>query len=130
MKKKAIDYLNSLIKEDTTKKEIDLIDFIKSCVKEHKEEEKTEKLDIDFFFNKLWSYYPRKINKMLAKKTFEHKIRGLTEEECKEKCNKIYALIMNRKKQWENETRDLQYIPHFSSFLNSEVSNSPKYKGR
>lgn len=130
MKSKAIDFLNSLITENTTKKDIDLINFIKSCVKEHREEEKTEKVDIDYFFETLWKLYPRKLNKQLAKRTFEHKIRGLSEQECKEKCNKIYQVMMNRIKEWEEQSRDLQYYPHFSSFLNNEIPNSPKYKGK
>lgn len=129
MKTKAINYLNSLVKEDTTKKEIDMIEFIKKCVREHKEEEKNAGFDWTPMFEKLWSLYPRKINKILARKTFEHKVRGFNEEECKEKCNKIYIAQTQRIKQWKNEGRDLQYMPHYSSWLNSEIPNSPKYKG-
>lgn len=129
MKTKAIEYLNSLVKEDTTKKEIDLIDFIKRCVREHKEEEKSAGFDWTPMFDKLWSLYPRKINKQLAKRTFEHKVRGLNEEECREKCNKIYSVQMQCISQWKKEERDLQYYPHYSSFLNSNIPNSPKYKG-
>lgn len=130
MKTQAIKYLNGLITENTTKKEIDLIEFIKRCVKDTKEKEELPKVDITPFFDKLYGLYGRKVNKQLALKTFEHKVRGLTEEECKEKCNQIYKLQMARQKQWEQEGRQKQYYPHYSSWLNAEVPNSPHFKGR
>ena len=129
MKTQAIKYLNGLITENTTKKEIDLIELIKKCVKDTKEKEELPKVDITPYFDKLYGLYGRKVNKQLALKTFEHKVRGLTEEECKEKCNQIYKLQMARQKQWEQEGRQKQYYPHYSSWLNAEVPNSKYYKG-
>lgn len=130
MRTKAIKYLNSLITENTTKKEIDLIEFIKKCVRETKEPEKSPKVDWETMFETLWKLYPKKINKVLAKRTFEHKVRGLTEQECKDKCNQIYKVQLLRQKQWETEGRELQYICHYSTFLNNEIPNSKHYKGK
>ena len=130
MKTQAIKYLNGLVTDETTKKEIDLIDFIKKCVREYAEEEKKPVVEWENYFETLWKMYPRKINKQLAKKTFEHKIRGLTDEECRTKCNYIYKLQIKYIHECEVSDRDLQYIQHFSSFLNANIPNSPHYKGR
>ena len=129
MKTNAIKFLNALITEDTTKKDIDLIDFIKKCVREYKTEDKAPEVDWLKYFQKLWSLYPRKVNKELAKRTFEHKIRGLNEEDCKQKCNNIYKLQMYQVK-WEENGTDTQYQAHYSSWLNANIPNSPHYKGR
>ena len=131
MKSKSLKWLNEQIESgDTPKSTIELINFIIKCVKEYKTEEKIAKTDINPFFNKLWEIYPKRVSKQTAFKTFEHKLRGLNEEECKEKCNKIYKLQILRQRQWESEGRDKQYIPNYSTFLNSEVPNSKFFKGR
>lgn len=130
MKSKCLNYLNSLITENTTKKELDLIDYIKKCVKEQKEEKPiTAKVDWLPYFEKLWKMYPRKINKEQAKKTFEHKIRGLTEQECKDKCNAIYKAQISYQNIISQTNKSMEYIMHYSTFLNANVPNSPHYKG-
>lgn len=130
MKSKAIKWLSDQVQPNTTKSELDVIDFLKKLVREYKVPEKKQEFDWSPMFETLWKLYPRKVNKVLAKKTFEHKVRGLTEQECKDKCNLIYKMQTTRVKQWENEGRELQYYPHYSSLLNSEVPNSKHYKGR
>lgn len=130
MKSKATKFLNSLINDSTTKAELDVIDFLKKLVRDYKAPEKKQEFDWSPMFETLWKLYPRKVNKVLAKKTFEHKVRGLAEQECKDKCNQIYKVQLLRQKQWEQQGTEIQYIPHYSSFLNSSVPNSPKYKGR
>lgn len=130
MKSKAIKFLNSLINDNTTKSEIDVIEFCKKAVREMKEKEELPKVEWESMFETLWKLYPRKVNKVLAKKTFEHKIRGLSEEECREKCNLIYKLQMTRQKQWKEDGREMQYVSHYSTFLNNEVPNSKHYKGK
>ena len=130
MKAKALKWLEAQIKDDTCKSELDIIEYIKSCINERKVKENLLKVDIQPYFEKLWSLYERKVNKQLAFRTFEHKVRGLSEEECREKCNLIYKLQVARQKQWKDEGRDKQYYPHYSSFLNNEVPNSKHYKGR
>lgn len=89
-----------------------------------------EKVDWESKFEKLWSIYPRKKNKQLAKKTFEHKIRGLDNQECVNKCNAIYKAQVISTNEWKTNNTDEQFIPHYSSWLNNNVPNSPKYKGR
>lgn len=130
MKSKCLNYLNSLITENTTKKELDLIEYIKKCVKEQKEEKSiTAKVDWLPYFEQLWKMYPRKINKEQAKKTFEHKIRGLTEQECKDKCNAIYKAQKSYQSIISQTNKSMEYIMHYSTFLNANVPNSPHYKG-
>jgi hypothetical protein len=130
MKTQAINYLNGLITEDTTKKQIDLIDFIKRCVREFKEEKTETAPEWEQYFDSLWKVYPKKSDKLTAKKTMEHKVRGLTDEECRAKCREIYKLEMKYIKECQDSEREMQYIKMFSTFLNSCVPNSPHYKGR
>lgn len=131
MKSQTIKFLQSLLTDDRPKGECDLIEFAIRCVREHKVEEKVEtKVDWLPMFETLWKMYPRKVNKELAKRTFEHKIRGLGEQECKDKCNLIYKAQKIAMARWENQGTEMQYIPHYSSWLNSSVPNSPKYRGK
>lgn len=130
MKSKAIKWLNEQIDDNTPKKQIDLIEFIKKCVRETKEKEDLPKVDWQPMFETLWKLYPKKSDKQNAKKMFERKIRGLTEQECREKCNLIYKAQMRYQTQLvENET-PLEYTKLYSSWLNAEVPNSKYYKGR
>lgn len=130
-KAEAIRWLDSQINDESPKKLCETIAFIKKCVKDYREEPKEEKpkVDLNKYFDTLWKLYPRKINKILAQKTFEHKFRGLTEDECKEKANKIYKLEMQYINDIKANNTEMQYIQHFSSFLNARVPNSPHYKG-
>lgn len=130
MKSKALKWLNSQVNDGTTKAEIDIIDFLKRLVREHKVEEKKPQVDIKPYFEKLWQLYPRKIGKQNAIKQFEHKVRGLTEQECREKCNLIYRAEMQYIQQLQANETPLEYTKHFATFLNSEVPNSKYYKGR
>jgi hypothetical protein len=81
-------------------------------------------------FNILWKIYPRKEGKEQAKKTFEHKLRGLKVEQAKDKANKIFLLIKGKRKMWEENETEARFIPMFSSLLNSEVPDSPHFGGR
>lgn len=130
MKSKAISYLNGLVNDETTKKEIDLLDFIKKCVREFKSPEELPKVEWQKYFETLWKIYPRKVEKQNAKKMFERKIRGLNEQECKDKCNLIYKAEMRYISQIKERETPVEYIKHFASWLNAEVPNSKHYKGR
>lgn len=131
MKNQALKFLSALVTDDTCKRDLDIIDYVKKCVKAYKSEEKdSEKVDWLPLFEVLWKAYPRKVNKELAKRTFEHKIRGLNEQECKEKCQLIYKAQKIAMAKWEEQGTEIQYVPHYSSWLNNSVPNSPKYKGR
>lgn len=129
-KENAYKFLNSLITPQTTVEDLTIIRFIKECVKEYFSTQEETSSEWKKYFEKLWSLYPRKVNKQLAVRTFEHKIRGLNEEECKSKCNSIYKAQMISQKSWELNKTDKQYIPHYSSWLNANVPNSKYYKGR
>lgn len=86
--------------------------------------------EIAEMFNILWKIYPRKEGKEQAKKTFEHKLRGLKVEQAKDKANKIFLLIKGKRKMWEENETEIRFIPMFSSLLNSDVPDSPHFGGR
>lgn len=131
MKSATIKHLQSLITDETPKKTCDLLQFAIRCVREHKMEEKVEnKVDWLPMFETLWKMYPRKVGKQNAVKQFEHKVRGLNEEECREKCNLIYLAEVKYIKQLQDNGTPLEFTKHFASFLNAEVPNSKYYKGR
>lgn len=133
MKTQALNYLENLITDETSKKELDLIEFIKKCVKEYKEREVqkciTESVDWLPYFEKLWSLYPRRDAKQTAKKSFERKIRGLNEQQIKDKCNAIYVAQMKYVKYITETNTELKFVKMYSTWLNSEVKNSPYYRG-
>ena len=87
-------------------------------------------VEIAEMFNILWKIYPRKEGKEQAKKTFEHKLRGLKVEQAKDKANKIFLLIKGKRKMWEENETEIRFIPMFSSLLNSDVPDSPHFGGR
>lgn len=91
---------------------------------------KKDEFDWTPMFETLWKLYPRKIERQNAIKMFERKVRGLTEEECREKCNYIYKLQMRYVKQLEENETPLQYVKHYSSWLNAEIPNSKYFKGK
>lgn len=131
MKTKAIKWLSAQIRDDTTVEQLNLINFIKRCVNEHKVERETEnKVDWLPMFETLWKMYPKKSDKLNAKKMFERKVRGLTEEECREKCNLIYKAQMRYQNQLIQNETPLEYTKLYASWLNAEVPNSKYYKGR
>lgn len=123
MKTESIKFLDNLITDNTTKKELDLIEFIKKCVKEHriKEKPQTSQVDLDPFFQKLWSLYPRKVNKIGAKKTFEKLFKGLNEEQVREKANKVWKLQKRYVDECKERNTDMQYIAHYQTWLNANV---------
>lgn len=125
MKASANRYLNGLITDSTTKKELDVIDFIKKCIKEYKPVEKP-KLVTDWanYFETLWKLYPRKVDKQRAIKMFQRKIIGLSEEETRSKCNLIYKALMKYKQELERWDTQPEYVKHFATWLNAEVPNS------
>lgn len=132
MKTKAIRYLNSLINDNSTKAEIDLISFIKCCVREftEKEENKPLRVNLEPYFTALWSMFPRKVGKEQAKREFEKKFRGLDEQETRDKANKIYIALKVYLSEIEENQTEMRYIKHFSSWLSACVPNSKYYKVR
>jgi len=124
MKSEAINYLKGLINDDTTKRELDLIEF---CIKAvQKFEEKTKsKIDEDYvnsLYKKFYEIYARKGSKEQGRKTFLKKMSKLkTNEQILEKARKIVIAYRQSEKEWQFEKRDKQYIPLISSWLNANV---------
>ena len=124
MKAKAIKYLNSLITDETPKKELDLIEFCKKCVREYKVEEKNKENEdyIAELFDKFYKVYIRKGGKEQAFKTFRKKLVKLkTKDEILEKARKIAKVYSVAASEWRARGTDKQYIPFCSTFLNANV---------
>lgn len=85
--------------------------------------------EIAEMFEVLWKAYPRKEGKEQAKKTFEHKLRGMKRNDAKAKANKMFLLIRAKRKVWEENETELKFIPMFSTMLNAEVPDSPFFGG-
>lgn len=95
-------------------------------------EEAVTEAKIEYYFEKTYELYPRKVNKIQAKTTFEHKLRDLSEEEALKKSRQICAMLNKQKELWSEENdgygRKREMLPHFSSWLNANVEDSPKYR--
>jgi hypothetical protein len=90
--------------------------------------------EINNYFDKIYSIYPRKVSKVQAKTTFEHKLRGLDKEEAHKLAVKIYRLLEKQIAVWKNENggegRKIEHIPYPSSWLSANVEDSSKYSRR
>lgn len=88
--------------------------------------------DINLYFDKIYSIYPRKVSKVRAKETFEHKLRGLEKDEAKRKAVGIYRMLEKQIEFWKAENdgqgRKIEHLPHFSTWCNDNVENSPHFK--
>lgn len=94
---------------------------------------KSIKMELDRYimelFDKTWAIYPRKVSKEQAKKTWAKKMKCCkTPQGVRNKAAQIYKLLMSHIAMWRNEhgddgegARPLEYIPHFSSWLNNEI---------
>ena len=84
--------------------------------------------EIDNYFNNIYNIYPRKVNKVQAKKTFTNKLVGLEKEQAHKKAVQIYRMLEKQNAVWGTENdgqgRKLEHIPHFSTWLNSNVEDS------
>lgn len=103
-------------------------------IKKEKSVESTNATDTDIqtWFAKIYSIYPRKVSKVQAKETFEHKLRGMEKEEAHKKAISVYRLLERQVKVWQAENdghgRKVEHIPYFSSWCNSNVEDSPFFK--
>lgn len=124
MKSQAIKFLSLLVNENTCKKDLDTIAFIKKCVKEYKVEEKNAENEsyILELFEKFYKVYCRKGGREQAKKTWRKKLIKLkTKEDILFKARKIAKVYSIFAKEWEERGTDKQFIPLCSSFLNSNI---------
>lgn len=92
------------------------------------------KKDIATWFDKVYAIYPRKVNKIQAKQTFQHKLLNLDQDTAHTKAIKIYQMLVKQKAEWQKENdgqgRKIEHIPHFSTWLNANVDDSKNYKKR
>lgn len=122
MKTKAIKWLNAQITDEMSKGDYDIVQYLKGLVRADKVGAAKDESESEWrpMFEKLWSIYPRKVAKAQAVKTFAKKVKGKTNDEIKDFCNKVWRKIKVRAAFWEEHETDKAYICHFSSFLNNE----------
>lgn len=86
------------------------------------------------YFDTVYAIYPRKVSKVKAKEAWMHKFVGLEINEAKEKATKIWNELKRQILAWQNENdgegRKIEHIPHFSTWCNSNVEDSPKFSRR
>jgi hypothetical protein len=86
------------------------------------------------YFDTVYAIYPRKVSKVKAKEAWMHKFVGLENNEAKEKAIKIWNELKRQIISWQNENdgegRKGEHIPHFSTWCNSNVEDSPKFSRR
>lgn len=101
-----------------------------NIIKEENIKEKATGEDINRWFENIWQIYPKDVDKIQARKTFEHKLRGLPKEEAHKKAIGIYRLLKRHIALWERQGTELQYIKGCSSWLNANIEDSPHFKRR
>lgn len=88
--------------------------------------------EISNYFDNVYKIYPRKVNKVQAKETFEHKLRGLEKEDAHKQAIVIYKMLEKQITLWSKENggdgRQVEHIPHMSTWLNDNIENSPHFK--
>lgn len=98
------------------------IDFVPMSEKESKEKRKRIDDYIEGLFAKVWDVYPKKTDKIQSKKTWHKKLKKMkSEDKILEKARKIVQMLFEFKKIWEREKRQTQFVPSFSSWMNSNI---------
>ena len=124
MKNKALRLLDSLVTEETTKGELDIINYIKRLVRADNGVKKQSAHEpyIKELFDKFYAAYIRKGGKEQAYKTWRKKLIKLkTQEEILTKARKIAKLYQSHAIEWQESGRDKKYIALCSSWLNSNI---------
>lgn len=112
-------------KRDTTKKK-DTTNIKNNKTDNTNNRDKISIEEINLMFEKTYKeLYPRKVGKVQASKTYTHKLIGLSTEEGKQKANMIYTMLKKQNILWNKEERTIKYIPHFSTWLNDNIEDSP-----
>ena len=70
------------------------------------------------------------MSKVQARKTYGKKLSGRTSEDARMTANKIFLLLRSHMDEWEEKDRELEYIPHFSTWLNENIEDSPHKRRR
>jgi hypothetical protein len=88
--------------------------------------------EINNYFDKIYSIYPRKVSKVQAKATFSKKLKGMDKNTAHKKAVSIYRLIEKQIEVWQSENngegRKLEHIPYMSSWLSANVEDSPNIR--
>ena len=103
----------------------------KETLKERKNDEIDGVIDDDTiyrWFAKIWEIYPHKVDKVQARKTFEHKLRGMNYEEAKKKTWLIFRMLEQQVSVWEKNETEIQYIKHCSTWLNANIEDSKHFR--
>ena len=94
------------------------------------DKDKVSKEEIENYFKYIYELYPRKVSKVQGKNTFIKKLQGIRKEDARKKAAEIYQLLERYNEAWKRENdgegRKLEYIPYFSTWLNSNVEDSDK----
>lgn len=117
-------WLDSHINEETSKSELDIINYLKSLTRANKPLKQDSELEsyIDELFVKFYKVYVRKGGKEQARKTWAKKFKKLkTKDDILEKARKIATLYNQFAKQWQEKETEMQYIAMCSTFLNANV---------
>ncbi len=87
---------------------------------------------INEYFDKTYTIYPRKVSKEDARKAYEHKFRGLEQDEGRKLANYIYINLEKQVQIWSAEKdgkgREKEFMPHMATWLNDNIQDSPHFK--
>lgn len=124
----------NLTKETDTKLRASLLalnekqEFQQAVIPETRNETTIEQ--INDFFNKVYSLYPRKVSKEQARTTFTHKVFARDFTESRKRALHIYKCLERQINEWSNEGngkgREKNYMPYMSSWLNDNFEDVPK----
>jgi hypothetical protein len=124
MKNKALRLLDSLVTDETTKAELDIINYIKRLVRADHGVKTTNENEqyIKELFDKFYAVYCRKGGKEQAYKTWKKKLSKIkTQDEILTKARKIAKLYQHYANEWTENKTEQRYIPLCSSWLNANI---------
>ena len=93
-----------------------------------KENEKSSREDVNRWFEAIWNIYPKKVDKIQARNTFEHKVRGLEKEVAYKKAIGVYKLLEKYVLLWKKQETEWKYLKSCSAWLNANIEDSPHFK--
>lgn len=77
---------------------------------------------LDELFDKTYEIYPRKIARGRARKVWYSKFTDCEDEEqVTKRARKICKMVMLCKAKWDDQNRDEEFMPYFSTWLNDSV---------
>ena len=77
---------------------------------------------LDELFAKTYEIYPRKIARERARKVWYSKFNDcVDEEQITERARKICKMVLACKAKWDDQNRDEEFMPYFSTWLNDSI---------